>query len=153
FIISTTPIQETSIPSILISPLLNQHEQARVANFLQSQQKGSSSQSKSPIATLLPVDSIFLSVQKTHRFEVVEMLANHLLDKGYVQESYPHRVMQREQVSATSIGSGIALPLGTPKAFLQPVMAAAALEATLARGDDWFSAGVILSTLNEEQNQ
>src|SRR5699024_12397038 len=83
FIISTTPIQETSIPSILISPLINQHEQAREANFLQSQQPWSSSQSKSPIADLLAVDSIFLYVQKTHRFAVVEMLANHMLDKGH----------------------------------------------------------------------
>lgn len=153
FIISTTPIQETSIPSILISPLLNQHEQARVANFLQSQQKESSSQSKSPIAALLPVDSIFLSVQKTHRFEVVEMLANHLLDKGYVKESYPHSVMQREQVSATSIGSGIALPHGNPKAVLQPVMAAAILENPLPWGDEWVSVVFLLATMNEEQNQ
>src|SRR5699024_8331873 len=77
----------------------------------------------------------------------------HLLDKGYVKESYPHSVMQREQVSATSIGSGIALPHGNPKADLQPVMAAAILENPLPWGDEWVSVVFLLATMNEEQNQ
>lgn len=153
FIISTTPIQETSIPSILISPLLHQHEQERVAEFLQSQQQASYTQVESPISVLLPEESIFLSVQKTHRFEVVEMLADHLFEKGYVHESYPHSVMQREQVSATSIGSGIALPHGNPKAVFQPVIAAAVLEEPLSWGDEWVSVVFLLATMNEEQKQ
>src|SRR5699024_2644388 len=62
-------------------------------------------------------------------------------------------VMQREQVSATSIGSGIALPHGNPKAVLQPVMAAAVLEDPLPWGDEWVSVVFLLATMNEEQNE
>lgn len=154
FIISTVPLQQSVIPSILISPLLDQQEKNRVAKFIQNiGEKATSQQTGSPLASLLTLDSIFVSVDLEHRFEVVEMLANHLYEKGNVQKAYIHSVMQRERVSATSIGSGIALPHGNPKDVIQPVIAAAVLKEPVLWGEELVSIVFLTATTNNNQKQ
>lgn len=152
FIITTVPLQQSTIPSIQISPLLDEREKSRVTEFIQHlNEQTTFKQAGSPLANLVALDCIFISVEVEHRFEIVEMLANHVYKKGYVHKPYIHGVMQRERVSATSIGSGIALPHGNPKDVIQPVIAAALLKEPVLWGEELVS--IVFLTATDSNNQ
>src|SRR5699024_8963211 len=72
---------------------------------------------------------------------------------GYVHIPYIHGVMKRERVSATSIGSGIALPHGNPKDVIQPVIAVAHLKEPVLSGEELVAIDVLTATDSNNQKQ
>src|SRR5699024_1769302 len=103
FIISTIPLDQIDVPHIVVSPLLEPREKDQVREFIQQVENGMTAVNKSsPLAQLIEKDAIFLHVEKEHRFEVVEMLANALEARRYVDQTYAHSALLRERMSATS---------------------------------------------------
>jgi|SRR5690625_1970508 len=154
FIISTIPLSQIEVPSIVISPLLEPREKEEVDKFIQQVEHGVTDHNKvSPLVKMIEKDTIFLHVEKEHRYEVVEMLANALQARGYVDQTYAHSALSRERMSATSIGSGIAIPHGNPKGIKQPAIAVAVLAEPLEWGNEMVSIVFLLATFNDKQKQ
>src|SRR5690625_3877422 len=154
FIISTIPLDQIDVPHIVVSPLLEPREKDQVREFIQQVENGMTAVNKSsPLAQLIEKDAIFLHVEKEHRFEVVEMLANALEARRYVDQTYAHSALLRERMSATSIGSGIAIPHGNPKGIKQPAIAVAVLAEPLEWGNEMVSIVFLLATFNDKHKQ
>ncbi len=135
FIVSTTPLENTSVPYIQVSPLLEAGEVKKIANFIGALEESAvpTNSSGSILQMYTSPSLIFPHVQVDHRYELIEMLANELYSQGFVEQDYAHQALLRERLSSTSIGGGIAIPHGDPKLIRESRIAVATLKEPL----DW----------------
>lgn len=61
---------------------------------------------------LFEPDLIFCHLKVKDKKSLLSMLCNKLVDKGYVTKKYFKTVMERENMTPTSIGNGVAIPHG-----------------------------------------
>jgi activator of the mannose operon, transcriptional antiterminator len=153
-IISTIPLEKTKIETIVISPLFGQEDKKRLSQFVEQIQRNSTElHGQQSFAPFLMEDLVFWDVEKEHRYEVVEMLAMALYEKGYVLEEFIHSAVNRERTSATAIGGGIAIPHGDPSLITQPVLAVAIMKKPLEWGNEWVSLVFMLAMTKENQGE
>src|SRR5699024_7171444 len=86
-IVSTVELDHIDIPYVKISPLLEERDKAKLNHFFQECEKEMKQQEGS-LQTLLEVENIHVQVRLEHRFEVVEMLGNALLQKKKVKQDF-----------------------------------------------------------------
>ncbi|MDD5792665.1 MAG: PTS sugar transporter subunit IIA, partial [Erysipelotrichaceae bacterium] len=55
---------------------------------------------------------IFTHVKMTDKTQIIEMLTNKMLEKGYVKEKFLASVLKREKAVSTCLGNGVAIPHG-----------------------------------------
>ncbi|XKM14016.1 fused PTS fructose transporter subunit IIA/HPr protein [Orbaceae bacterium ac157xtp] len=63
----------------------------------------------------LTKDDFTIDQQTNSKQEAIKKIAQSLTDKGLVEEGYVDGMLEREGQAATYLGSGIAIPHGTPK--------------------------------------
>lgn len=152
FIISTVPLRSVSVPHVVVSPLLEAKDKTRLNQFLQSLGSKQKTTNTTPAPLqLLDQQFIFLHVKLAHRYEVVEMMARALMEKGMVTKKFVHSALKRERSSATSIGGGIAIPHARPEAVKQSTIALAVMERPLEWGNEKVSVVFLLAIANGEQ--
>lgn len=150
FIITTVELPETSAKHVVISPLFDLTDQDRLQVFIEKNRiKDVDEQEYTTLLHFIHNDSIFLQVDLEHRYEVVEMLANSLHDRGFVRKQFIHDAILRERTSATSIGSSIAIPHGNPSGILQSGIAVAALKQPIEWGTEKVSLVFLLAVVDE----
>ncbi|UOR11427.1 BglG family transcription antiterminator [Halobacillus amylolyticus] len=151
-IISTKPLQNIEVPIIVVSPLLEAEDKKRLDQSLKAMERGNSEEKGlGAIGRLLDEESIFLDVKLEHRFEVVEMLANGLVEKERVTEAFPHNALVRERSSATSIGGGVAIPHAHPEEVQRSTVALAILHKPLEWGSEQVSIVFLLAMTKEDK--
>ncbi|MDQ0162872.1 BglG family transcription antiterminator [Bacillus alveayuensis] len=134
-IISTVPLSIKSVPSITVSPLLPESDIKKVKQFIQHRHEHlGECEGEATILAFLNEAAMFLNLNKVHRYEVIEELANALCKAGYVDKQYAHSAIVREKMAATTIGAGIAIPHGDPKHIKNSAIAAATLKQPLEWG-------------------
>ncbi|PLS02341.1 BglG family transcription antiterminator [Neobacillus cucumis] len=154
FIISTIPLEKINIEHIVISPLFGQEEKNRLSQFVEGfKQRQDKLLEPSVFSQFLNEETFFPHVEKAHRYEVVERLANALFQKGYVSKDYIHSAVNRERSSATAIGGGIAIPHGNPSMVHTSVIAAAILKERLEWGNEKVSLVFMLAIAKEDQSK
>ncbi|WP_110934088.1 BglG family transcription antiterminator [Paenibacillus bouchesdurhonensis] len=154
FIVSTIPLNDIDamdIPHIVVSPLLEPADVKKITNFLERLEEHPLEASASFLQMYTKPALIFSQVEVSHRFEIIEQLANSLHAKGYVEQDYAHQALLRERVSATTIGGGIAIPHGDPKLVKQSQIAIATLKEPLEWEQDKVSIVFMLALRNQEQ--
>lgn len=152
-IISTTALSNSSIPTIIISPLLEQEDQDKLAQFFkQGTISDSSNSSGSFLADLMSEELLFINVKAEHRYQVVEMLGNQLLAKGNIKQEYVHHALLREKKSATSIGGGVAIPHGDPSLVRKTSIAVAVLDTPIEWGSERVAIVFMLAIANDKSN-
>jgi len=92
---------------------------------------------------------VFFHLDKGHRYEVVEMLATTLVNKGYVRQEFIHSAVNRERKSATAIGGGVAIPHGNPSVVQRSAIAAAIMKEPIEWGDERVSLVFLLAISKE----
>ncbi|WP_170006046.1 BglG family transcription antiterminator [Bacillus fonticola] len=154
FIISTLPLEKAKTESIVISPLFGQEDKKRMSQFVERLQvKNTELQGKRSLSPFLTEELVFLDVEKEHRYEVVEMLAMSLYEKGYVRKEFIHSSVNRERKSATAIGGGLAIPHGDPSLITKPVLAVAIMKKPVEWGSEWVSLVFMLALSKENQGE
>jgi activator of the mannose operon, transcriptional antiterminator len=148
FIITTVPLEIEGTDTIVISPLFGQDDKKKLSQFVEKIQDR---ETESTFLPFLHEELVFFNLHKVHRYEVVEMLATALYEKGYVQKEFIYSAVKREQKSATAVGGGIAIPHGDPALILKPVLAAAVLDEPLTWGDENVSLVFMLALTKENQ--
>jgi activator of the mannose operon, transcriptional antiterminator len=154
FIISTIPLDNINHEKIVISPLFGQEDKKKLSQFVEVlNQKNSEVQDRHAVLTFLKEDLLFIDVEMEHRFEVVEMLARALFEKGYVQKEFVQSAVSRERKSATAIGGGISIPHGNPALVVKSAVAAAILKKPLMWGNEWVTLVLMLGLSKENQGE
>lgn len=101
-IISTVPIENSQLPVILISPLLNKEDiqNIRHERFL----KGGSGKSSAAFISLLEKELIFIDRKKTTKKSVIEWICQSLISKEYAVQGILESALRREELSSTALG-------------------------------------------------
>lgn len=153
YIVSTVPLKKINTPHIVVSPLLEAKDKEKLDQFFyHSEDDRTDYQVNSYLSQFIDNDLIFLDVDREHRFEVVEMLANELYEKGAVDEAFVHSTLYRERSSATSIGGSVAIPHGSPSHVKHSAVAIAVLAKPLEWGDEMVTMVLMLAISNESNN-
>ncbi|MFG6114858.1 BglG family transcription antiterminator [Halobacillus sp. MO56] len=151
-IISTKPLPEGNAPNLVVSPLLEVQDKKRLDEFLQSMENDiQDAQAMDVLVELLDEKFIYLGVEQEHRFEVVELLANGLMEQGRVTSVFPHSALARERSSATSIGGGIAIPHAHSEEVHRSTVAIAVLRKPLEWGREQVSVVFLLAIAKVDQ--
>ncbi|KKC45868.1 PTS mannitol transporter subunit IIA [Paenibacillus sp. D9] len=66
--------------------------------------------------SILSADKIKLNVQVADKFEAIRMAGQMLVDAGHADQGYIEKMIERENVLSTYMGSGLAIPHGTNEA-------------------------------------
>ncbi|WP_078578426.1 BglG family transcription antiterminator [Salipaludibacillus agaradhaerens] len=152
FIISTVPIDIPLVDHIVISPLFNQQDKQALNQFIEQLNKAPEDVAgHHVIIRSTAEDLVFFNVTKDHRYQVVEMLATALFNKGYVQRDFIHNAVNRERKSATGVGGGIAIPHGDPAFIRTSALAIAIIKKPMAWGNEDVSLVFMLALAKENQ--
>lgn len=153
FAVSTIPLENVNLPYIKVSPLLEAGEMKKIAEFIDSLEKepGHAEHSGSILQPYTRPSLVFPHVEISHRYELIELLANHLYDQGFVERDYAHQALLRERLSSTTIGGGIAIPHGDPKLIRQSQIAIATLKEPLDWQEEKVSVVFMLALAPQEQ--
>ncbi|WP_078378742.1 BglG family transcription antiterminator [Sutcliffiella halmapala] len=153
FIISTVPLEKVKQEHIVVSPLFSQHDKKQLNYFLEElQQKKSESYNLDHLTTFLHEEFLFFEVEKEHRYQVVEMLAMALYQKGYVDKEFIHSAVSRERSSATAIGGRVAIPHGNPAMIQKSMIAVAMMKEPIEWGNELVSI-VLMLAISKENHQ
>jgi activator of the mannose operon (transcriptional antiterminator) len=151
-IISTIDLPDVMIPHIVISPLLEGAEENRLKAFIAQQTTSTEeNQLHSMLSQFIETSTLFLNQASDHRFKIIEKLANALFEAGFVEKEYGHSALIRERMSATTIGSGIAIPHGNPKLIKKPAIAVATLKYPIEWEIEQVSLVFMLAVPNQDQ--
>ncbi|RLQ93795.1 BglG family transcription antiterminator [Falsibacillus albus] len=155
FVISTIDLKGLKdTPYIVVSPLLDVVEEQQLGHFIEQLSRTESEVGKkSVMSAFLEPDLIFLDCNVEHPYELIEFMAEALVKRGYVGKDYPHSALSRERMSATTIGSGIAIPHGSPKMVHSSVIAAAALKKPLKWGTELVSLVFMIAIRPDEKDK
>ncbi|RIX51490.1 PTS mannitol transporter subunit IIA [Paenibacillus nanensis] len=63
--------------------------------------------------SILTKDKVKLNVKVNDKFEAIRMAGDLLVQAGHVPQAYVDKMVEREQVSSTYLGAGLAMPHGT----------------------------------------
>lgn len=152
FIISTVPLENVKSEYIVISPLFGQDDKQKLRQFVEGLvNKRKSINTNNVLSQYLVDDLMFFNVEKEHRYEVVEMLARALFEKGYVKEEFIRNAIKREHSSATAIGGSIAIPHGDPSLIQTSAVATAILKKRMEWGSEQVSLVFMLAISKEDQ--
>ena len=113
-IISTIPL-ESSIKTIVISPLLSDYDISMIKHSLVDVKK-----QPLPGMRFLP-HHVWIDVDVSSKEELLHLMAKQLLQEGYVNEDYLQSILDREQLGPTLISSTLAIPHGEAKHVNQSV--------------------------------
>ncbi|MFC0270754.1 BglG family transcription antiterminator [Metabacillus herbersteinensis] len=150
-VISTIDLPELKIPYLVISPLLDATEEKKLNHFIKQVEEPVHHELKESVLLKYTTPFlVFLQQDTEHRYELIEMLANSLYEKGYVEKEYAHSAINREIMSSTTIGAGIAIPHGTPKLIKQSAIAIATLKKPIKWGSEKVTLVFMLAIKNDE---
>jgi PTS system galactitol-specific IIA component len=81
--------------------------------------------------TLINADIVMLNEDIVEKDNILALMANRLIDKGYTKQSYLQAVLNREKEYPTGLptnGVGVAIPHADTKYVLKPGIAVATLK-------------------------
>lgn len=152
FVVSTVSLPEVNIPYLVVSPLLEATEEKRLENFIkQLDEPIQQAPKESVLLKFTTPFLVFLQQDVEHRYELIEMLATVLYEKGFVEKEYTHHAITRERMSATNIGAGVAIPHGNPKLIKHSAIAIATLHEPIEWGSEKVSLVFMLAVKNDNQ--
>ncbi|MFK9093051.1 BglG family transcription antiterminator [Bacillus salipaludis] len=152
FIISTVPLEKIKVEHIVISPLFGQEDQRKLSQFVEKLKRQKHDfQGPYIFSKYLTEELVFMKVEREHRYEVVEMMATSLFQKGFVNKEFIHSAVNRERISATAIGGGIAIPHGNPALVERSAIAAAILKDPIDWGNEKVSLVFLLAISKDNQ--
>jgi Transcriptional antiterminator len=136
-IISTVPV-EAEKPVLNVSPILTENDLKRLDNFINNiSQKLNPKKKYCEIDNLFEEDLIEIDMVLSSREQVIEKMCSHLYRSGYVKSNFNFDLLNRENISSTEIGSGVAIPHGAPALVNVSKIAVTVLRKPVLWGSDF----------------
>lgn len=108
FVISTVDIKCERIPTIIVSPLLNDNEIKIIEKFMKTGKIYKEVETRE----LFDRNLFFTDLKFKKKEEVIEFLGSELLEQGVIDEEMKNSFFDREKIATTEIGNMVALPHG-----------------------------------------
>jgi activator of the mannose operon, transcriptional antiterminator len=151
-VISTVTLPESEAPHIVVSPLLTATDEKRLQEFIKKLENPEENGFKESVLLKYTTPFlVFLKEEYTSKYELIEKLANTLYKKGYAEKEYSQNAILREKMSATSIGSSIAIPHGHPSFIKHSAIAIATLKNPIDWGSEKVSIVFMLAIKNDNK--
>jgi activator of the mannose operon, transcriptional antiterminator len=151
-VISTVSLPESEAPHIVVSPLLTATDEKRLQEFIKKLENPEENGFKESVLLKYTTPFlVFLKEEYTSKYELIEKLANTLYKKGYAEKEYSQNAILREKMSATSIGSSIAIPHGHPSFIKHSAIAIATLKNPIDWGSEKVSIVFMLAIKNDNK--
>lgn len=144
FIISTMDLHVCEIPSVVISPVAQSSDIQRIAHTYEKLIRNVKEARFHSLLQAISADTILVHETCKTKEEILEKANAILLEKGCVEQAFFESVKDREKISSTEIGNGIAIPHGSDKYVRQTSIVLITLEDAILWRDDMVS--VILFT-------
>ena len=142
FIVSTVPLDNATLPVVVISPMITESDVAQLLKYMLEHQ---------PIKTKKQFDLarftnpflVFPQLDFANVSNLLHFLGEHLVNEGYVASSFVASLIDRESRSSTRVAPFIALPHGNPDLVKLSTISIA----TLREPMDWHGEKVQLVLL------
>ncbi|MFB4162227.1 transcription antiterminator [Alteribacillus sp. JSM 102045] len=153
-ILSTVPInKECTIPILQINALLTAEDINKVKNYISSKYLNEDKEkSFERMQNLFSEDLFFTEIDKTDPIEIIKSMSHALNVKGYVNDDYVNSVLEREDISPTSIGNLVAIPHPLKPNALDSCIAIGILKKPVKWGEHTVQF-ILLLALNEKDKE
>lgn len=153
-ILSTIPIvKESPIPALHINAILTEKDIEKVKEHISSKfLNEDKNKSLMKLHNLFSDELFFTEIDKKNPTEIIRSLSTVLNIKGYVDDSFQHSVLEREEISPTSIGNLVAIPHPLKPNALGSCIAIGILRKPVKWGEHTVQL-VLLLALNEKDKE
>lgn len=115
FVISTTTLDEIHLPTVVISPIASNSDITKINEFYYDHFMSVKEEKFANIMKAVDDDMILLQKDFSNYEQVLEAANQILMDKKIVKEGFYESVLNREKISPTELGQGVAIPHGLDK--------------------------------------
>lgn len=122
-VITTIPGYEVELPTVYVTPIISDRDVLKLqkaVNQLYADRLGQAGPSS--LAAYLRSEFIMLDVESAPKEKLIELGCSILEKEKYVTEEYCREVLQRESISSTEIGNGVAIPHGIENTVNKPAI-------------------------------
>jgi len=139
FIISTISLEYNLKPVIHISPLVNERDIDRIKKYITNIENTKTFKNKvthDPMLELFNEKFVHSKIQVRSKEDIINKLGKALVNGGYVTKDFIASALDREGITSTAVGKGVAIPHGIQEYVLKPAIAMATLEKAITWGDN-----------------
>lgn len=130
FIISTVPIEYKLKPVLQINPIVRQEDIERIKKYIsniENTKKFSKEIFENRINDLFSTKLIFPRLEVSSKEEIIKFLGDNLIREGYIEPDFIDTAIERENITSTAVGKGVAIPHGNEEYVKKPCIAVATL--------------------------
>lgn len=150
-IITTIDIKDVNIEVIKISPLLSKEDILYLNHYSHKRKVSSTINRPNLISKFVTPFSLYPNLKLDDKYKIIEYMGLHLIKNNYVHGSYVHSVSQREYLSATAIGHGIAIPHGQSSLVHISTISIATLEEPIIWGESYIDIVFMIALTDEDK--
>ncbi|KZS46482.1 PTS sugar transporter subunit IIA [Paenibacillus glucanolyticus] len=153
-VITTVELPELKSPHILVSPLLEANDERKLEQAIRRLDEPDSRTAEESVFLKYTTPFLVFPQQEAERPEqLIAKFALMLEDKGYVEAGYTKSVLDREHMSATTIGGGIAIPHGSSEWVKQSCIAVVTLKQPITWGTEKVELVFLLAIKHDERKE
>lgn len=149
-IVSTVPLELKEPSSVIVSPLLNEDDQANLRMWADKIEQHQAEKHLS-LKTYIHPGFVFIHPSFEHPYELIEYVTNRMVQAGVVEQDYPHQALLRERKASTAIGGGISIPHGDPSFVKQSTIAIVTLKEPINWEGESVSLVFVLALRQEDK--
>lgn len=153
-VITTVDLPELKSPHILVSPLLEASDERKLEQAIRRIDEPDSRTAEESVFLKYTTPFLVFPQQEVKRPEqLIAKFAQMLEDKGYVEAGYTESVLDREHMSATTIGGGIAIPHGSSERVKQSCIVVVTLKRPIPWGTEKVELVFLLAVKHDERKE
>ncbi|NMS88510.1 transcription antiterminator [Clostridioides difficile] len=147
-VISTIYLELETIPTIIVSPILNESDIRTLEKNIQNVSVSTSKKYKS-FKNLIFEENILLNIEASNYEEVIKHITDNLIKKGFAKEGVAESAVERENLSYTSFQS-IATPHANPRYIKKSNISIATLKNPIVWGNEKVEVIFFISLENDK---
>lgn len=153
-VITTVDLPKLKSPHILVSPLLDASDERKLEQAIRRLDEPDSRAAEESVFLKYTTPFLVFPQQEIERPEqLIANFAQLLEDKGYVEAGYTKSVLDRENMSATTIGGGIAIPHGSSERVKQSCIVVVTLKQPITWGTEKVELVFLLAVKHDERKE
>lgn len=147
-VISTIYLELETIPTIIVSPILNESDIRTLEKNIQNVSGNTSKKYKS-FKNLIFKENILLNIEALNYEDVIKCITDNLIKKGFARDGIAESAIERESLSYTSFQS-IATPHANPSYIKKSNISVATLKNPITWGNEKVEVIFFISLENDK---
>lgn len=147
-VISTIYLELEAIPTIIVSPILNESDIRTLEKNIQNVSENTSKKYKS-FKNLIFEENILLNIEALNYEDVIKCITDNLIKKGFARDGIAESAIERENLSYTSFQS-IATPHANPSYIKKSNISVATLKNPITWGNEKVEVIFFISLENDK---